>query len=331
MSNSIYAERYRPKTLDEVIGQEHILPYLKEFIKNKDIPHMLFAGKAGTGKTTSAIALAKDFYGKDWKNYFLEINASDESGVETIRTKIKDYARASVIGMDYKLIFFDEMDYLSKNAQACLRRMIEKYGSNCRFIFSCNYPNKIIDPIKDRCVVFRFKAIPTKEIQMLLNKIAKDEKIDITSSATYTLATLSNGSMRKALNILQKLKLGNKTNIRDDDIYDSIGYVNDEHVRTLLIAVKKGNIKLVDDYMDNLLNTKVYSPEEIIESLRRLIVGSTILSNDDKIKALKNIGDIDFRISAGATPDIQLKTYAVYLINLYNKYGGKKDGERGEG
>jgi len=274
--------------------------------------------------TTCAIALAKDLYGKNWKNYFIEINASDETGVETIRTKVKDYARSSVVGEKYKIVFFDEVDYISSNAQACLRRMIEKYGHKCRFIFSCNYPHKIIDPIKDRCVVFRFKGIPTKDMQLMLNEIAEKEDIDITKSATHTLATLSNGSMRKALNTLQKLKLGNKTNINDDDIYETFGYIDDDHVRTLLIAVRKGNIKLVDDYMDNLLNIKVYTPREIVDSLRRLILESKVLSKDDKIKALRSIGDIEFRISAGATPEIQLKTFAVYLINLYEKYGEKE-------
>lgn len=322
--NKLWIESYRPKNLDEVIGQKHVTDYLKEFVKNKDIPHMAFFGKSGTGKTSAILALAKEFYGKKWKNYFMEINASDETGVDTMRTKVKDYARASIIGEDFKILFLDEADRLSNSSQSCLRRMIEKYGHKCRFIFSANYPQRIIDALKDRCVVFRFKGIPAKDMQLMLNQIAEGENIDITKSATHTLATLSNGSMRKALNILQKLKLGNKTDIGDDTIYESFGYINDDHVRTLLIAIRKGNIKLVDEYMGNLLNTKVYAPEEIIQSLRRLIIGSTILSKNDKVRALRNIGDIEFRISAGATPEIQLKTYAVYLLNLYEKYGEEK-------
>jgi len=324
MSNNVFAEKYRPNKLDDVAGQEHIVPYLKEFVKNKDIPHMLFAGKAGTGKTTCAIALAKDIYGKDWKHYFREINASDDRGIGIVRGQIKDFARVGMVGEQFKIIFLDEADNITRDAQNALRRIIEKYSSKCRFILSCNYPNKIIDPIKDRCVVFRFKGISAKEMQIMLNKIVEGEDMDITKSATYTLATLSNGSMRRALNTLQKLKLGNITNITDDTIYDSLGYVNDEHIRTLLIAIRKGNIKVVDDYVDNLLNTKVYAPEEIIESLDRLIKGSNILSKQDKIKALSNIADIEFRISMGATPEVQLKAYAVYLINLYGKYEEKK-------
>jgi len=325
MNNNVFAEKYRPNKLDDVKGQEHIVPYLKEFVKNKDIPHMLFAGKAGTGKTTCAIALAKDIYGKDWKHYFMEMNASDERKLTDIRTKVKEYARSKIIGEDFKIIFMDEADNIHHDGQPALRRIIEKYSSKCRFILSCNYPNKIIDPIKDRCVVFRFKGISAKEMQLMLNKIAEKENIDITKSANHTLAVLSNGSMRRALNTLQKLKLGNVTNITEDTIYNCLGYIDDDNVRTLLIGIRKGNIKVVDDYVDNLLNTKVYSPEEIIESLERLIKDSNILSKEDKIKALTNIADIDFRLSMGATPEIQLKAYAMYLINLYRKYEVKND------
>ena len=320
METTIYMEKYRPQGFDDVVGQSQVIKYLKEFVKNKNVPHMLFAGPAGCGKTTTAIALARELYGKDWKHYFLEMNASDERKLETIRGKVKDSARIKVIGQDFKIIFMDEADNLTWDAQPALRRIMEVNSSKCRFILSCNYPNKIIEPIKDRCVTFRFRAIRPNDMKIMLKKIAQSESIDITDSALHLLATLSNGSVRTALNTLQKLKLGNIMNINDETIYDTVCYVNDDHVRTLLIAVRKGNINTVDSYVDNLLDEKAYDTKEVIESLRRLIKDSKVLKQDDKLDALERIGDTEFRVSEGSDHRIQMKTYATYLIRLYGKY-----------
>jgi replication factor C small subunit len=214
----------------------------------------------------------------------------------------------------------DEADRITPEDQHALRRIIERYASKCRFILSCNYPNNIIDPINDRCVVFRFKKLPSKKVQMMILDIAKKEDINITNSAAMLLATLSNGSMRKSLNTLQKLHLGGIENINDEIIYDALNYVNDDHVKSLLIAIRKGDVEVVDKYLDNLLNTKVYSAEEIIESLRRLIKDSKVLSNADKLKALEQMGTVEYRIAVGATPEIQLGAYMCTLIKLYEKY-----------
>jgi replication factor C small subunit len=306
------------------VGQEHIVPYLKEFAKRKDIPHMLFCGPPGTGKTTLAIVLAREMYGDDWKNYFMEINASDDRGINIVREKIKGYARVKIVGQEFKIIFLDEMDAMTNEAMNALRRIIEMNSDRCRFILSCNYPNKIIDPIKDRCVVFRFKGIKSQEMKAFLEKVAEGEHLDITKSALQTLAVLSNGSMRRALNILEKLKLGNVTNINDETIYSATSYINDDHVKTLLIAIQKGDLEIVDKYIDNLLYEKVYEYSEIIESLRRLLKESTVLSREFKLNALMKIGDIEFRIASGASSEIQLKTYMTYLISLYEKTGGKQ-------
>ena len=320
----IVTEKYRPSKLDDVVGQEHVTSFIKKFVKNKDIPNMLFSGPAGCGKTTTAIALAKELYGKNWKDYFYEINASDENSVETIRNKVKTYAKLKVIGQEYKIIFFDEMDHLSKSAQACLRRIIENSTKTCRFVFSCNYPNKVIQPLIDRCVVFRFKPIKPQSMKIMLDKVVKEENIDITHSALYTLATLSNGSMRRALNTLEKIKKGELTKVDDDTIYNIMGYINDEFVLKLIQATNENDIKYVDKRLSNLLYERVYQPEEIIESLNRLLIDSQVLSEDGKIQALRELGTVEYRIAIGATPEIQLRAFMAYLMMLFKKYKVKK-------
>lgn len=320
MVKSVFAEYYRPKKLDEVIGQDHVIFWIKKFVKNNHIPHMLFGGPAGVGKTTTAIALARELYGNDWKDYFLEMNASDERKIDDVRTKVKGYAEVKVIDQDFKIIFLDESDSITPPAQAALRRIIEKNSSRCRFILSCNFSNKIIEPIIDRCVVFRFRAISPQNMKFLLKKIAQKEDIDITDSAIMTLSVLSNGSMRKALNILETLKFSGITNISDDTIYNVTCYVNDEFIMNLLKFVAKNDLESVDKRIDDLLDVKTYQPSEILESLYRLIKDSKKLPQEAKLQALTKAGDIEFRISMGSTPKFQLKTFMTYLMLLYKKH-----------
>jgi len=320
VKKSVFAEHYRPKKLDEVIGQDHVIFWLKKFVKNKHIPHMMFSGPAGVGKTTVSIALARELYGDGWEKYFLEMNASDERKIDDVRTKVKGYAQVTVIDRDFKIIFMDECDSVTPPAQAALRRIIEKNSTRCRFILSCNFPNRIIEPIIDRCVVFRFRAISPQNMKFLLKKIAQKEDIDITDSAIMTLATLTNGSMRRALGILETLKFSGITNINDDTIYNVTCYVNDEFIMNLLKSVAKGDLDLVDKRIDDLLDVKTYQPSEILESLYRLIKDSKKLPIEAKLQALTKAGDVEFRLSMGSVPKFQLKTFMAYLMSLYKKH-----------
>jgi len=315
---TILAEKYRPKKLDDIIGQEHIISYVKKFVENKNVPHMLFSGPPGTGKTTTAKAIARELYGEDWKSFFMEINASDDRGIDTVRDKVKGYARVKIIGHEFKIIFLDEADSITPPAQNALRRVIEMNSDKCRFIISCNYPNKIIDPIIDRCVVFRFRAIKTEDMLLMMKQIAKAEGVDISNEAVGVLCALSGGSMRRAMNTLDTLKLSNLTGIDENKIYEVTSYVNDDFVRSLLVCVKNGDLDAVDKQVNKLLNVNVYEPIEIIESLERLLKGSKSLPMKAKLEALARLGDTEFRISMGANSYIQLKTYMVYLMLLYN-------------
>jgi len=319
LKETVWIEDYRPKNLEQVIGQQSVTKYLKEYVKNKNIPHLLFSGPPGVGKTTCAQALARELYGKKWRDFYIEMNASDERRLQDIRDKVKRYAETAIIEEEFKIIFLDEIDHIDWQAQPALRTIIEKNSDKCRFILSCNYPNKLIEPLIDRCVTFRFKKIKPKDIQSLIKNIAEKHSINISDSASYTLSVLSNGSMRKALNTLQKIFLANVTDINEEIIYDSFCYVDDSFIKYLLEVIDKGDIKKADEYLDNLLYERGYEPKEIIEALRRLIKDSEILDIKYKVQALKLLGDFAYRIDCGASTDIQLKTYVVCLLDLYRR------------
>jgi len=318
VKDTLFAEKYRPKTLSKVVGQNHILKWINKYVENDDIPHMLFAGPAGTGKTTVAKALTKDLYGDEWRTYYLEINASDETGVENVRTKVKAHARELLAGRKYRIVFFDEGDYLSLASQGCLRRIMEEYADRCRFIFSCNYPEKIIDPIKDRCNVFRFKSIKESDMLPLICEIIQSEEIDIRDSATKEIARLSHGSMRTATNILHQLKRANIKDIHKEVIYEITGHVDENFIKQAIIKCKEGDIGIVHDYLNDLLYDKAYSYKEVINTLRDVVLKS---KSDKKLEILERLVDTSFRISYGGDAEEQLFGFMIYLMKIFN--GGK--------
>ena len=172
----LWIEKYRPKEFSDVKGQKDTVRSLEAFVKKKSFPHLIFAGPPGSGKSTLALIIAKKLFGDSWERNLLELNSSDERGIDTVRIKVKDFARTKTLGdFPFKIIFLDEADALTKEAQQALRRTMENFSNTCRFILSCNYSSKLIDPIMSRCAVFRFKPLEFDDIDKIIENICKKE------------------------------------------------------------------------------------------------------------------------------------------------------------
>ena len=173
IKEEIWIEKYRPERLDDIVGQDEIIRRLKSYVKTRNLPHLLFSGPPGVGKTAASISIVKEIFGDSWRNNFIELNASDERGIDIIRHKVKDFARMAPLGeADFKVIFLDEADALTNDAQSALRRTMERYSATTRFILSCNYSSKIIEPIQSRCAVYRFKPLSAQAVTKRIKFIA---------------------------------------------------------------------------------------------------------------------------------------------------------------
>lgn len=314
----IWIEKYRPKTLDDIVGQDQIIERLKAYVKTKNVPHLIFAGPAGTGKTTSAIALSKELFQDTWRQNFNELNASDERGINIIRGKIKNFARTSPIGKNqFKIIFLDEADSLTSDAQAALRRTIEKYSHICRFVLSVNYSSRIIEPIQSRCTVFRFSPIKADDIKKYIRKIAKIEKLDVTEDGIETLIFISRGDMRRAINTLQVGASINKK-ITAELIYETSSTAKPDDVKKLINSALEGNFMASRNQLYELLITHGLSGEDIIKQIHQTIFDLTI-PDETKVRLIEKTGETEFRLIEGSNEHIQLEA----LLARFVLEGGK--------
>jgi replication factor C small subunit len=305
--NEIWIEKYRPKKLKDVAGQRHIIERLKAYIASKNVPHLIFAGPAGTGKTTSALALSKELFGDTWRQNFNELNASDERGIGIIRGKIKNFARTAPIGNNpFKIIFLDEADSLTSDAQAALRRTIERYTHICRFILSVNYSSKLIEPIQSRCTVFRFRPLQPEDIKNYMRKIASSEDLEITPDGLETLIYVSRGDLRKAINVLQ-VGASISKKITAELLYETSATAKPEDVKKLINTALKGDFTKSRTILYELLITYGLSGEDIIKQIHRAIFDITI-PDESKIRLIDKTGEIEFRLTEGSNEHIQLET-----------------------
>ena len=310
---NIWTEKYRPVAFDEMVGQQEIIRRVRSLVQALNIPHLLFAGPPGRGKSTLALIIVKELFGDKWKENYLELNASDERGIDVVRQKVKDFARTKAIeSIPFKVIFLDEADALTKEAQQALRRTMENYTSTCRFILSCNYSSRIIDPIQSRCVVFRFKLLEKKDIKKRIEFIVQNEKLTAQDEAFDALYDASEGDCRRAINLLQATAA-----ISPDITKDMITMVSS--------AAKPADVRVVLDYaiagdfvgareklLDTMLKDSV-SGTDIIKAIQKEIWNLQI-EPDIKVRLTEKTGEAEFRMIEGSDEFVQLQALLASFV-----------------
>ena len=313
----VWTEKHRPDTLDEVVGQDAIVDRLKAFVEEESVPHMLFAGPPGTGKTTSAISLAKDLYGDEWKQNFMETNASDERGIDVVREKIKDFARTKPINAEYKIIFLDEADSLTSDAQQALRRTMEQFSSNCRFIMSCNYSSKIIDPIQSRCAVFRFNNLDEDHVKDYIQRLGEAEDFKISEDAVKAVMRVSNGDLRRVTNVLQTAAISTDE-IEEEDVYSVAASLRPEEIKEIMEKSLNGNFMDAREELSDLMIERGLDGQDVISSVHREIYDLD-LDDHSKLEVMEALGEFEFRITEGASSDIQIEALLAKIAALGEK------------
>jgi len=300
-------EKYRPSKLDDIKNQEDIKNIFIDMVQNRNIPHMIFYGGAGTGKTSSAIAICKQLYKTNYSDNVLELNASDERGIRVVREKIKTFSQKSADN-DFKIIILDEADAMTSDSQFALRRIIEKFSTNTRFILICNYINKIIPPLLSRCAVFRFKTLSSLNIQTILEDIMLKENIKIDEENKHKIIK---DDLRKSINNLQKLIFLNRKNIQDKKIL--IKYFDDDiniNIKDIIYNDKLDTI----EYTNYIIN-EGYSFEEIYLLLKKELLTNNDISDEDKSKIFMEMCRSYDKIVNGSSEMININ----HVLNIINK------------
>ncbi|KAK8858000.1 hypothetical protein M9Y10_013100 [Tritrichomonas musculus] len=308
-NNLPWVERFRPQDVDDMISHDSARSTIKKLIEKNCLPHLLFYGPPGTGKTTMAHAIANKLYGKQKQQMVLELNASDDRGINIIREQVKRFASTRMIfGNGHKLIILDESDAMTNPAQAALRRVMEKYSSNVRFILICNYPEKLIPALRSRCTEFRFPPLPHNDAKIYLENVSKQEGLEYVDSGINALLDLGNGDLRRSLNLLQTTSMATNI-INESNVYKCAGYPEPEQIKIQLNALLNQPLESCVDSLNQLRIEKGYS---LLDILRELHKQTMLVEFKPMILAnlIDGLSQIEKRIAEGASEAIETAALA---------------------
>jgi replication factor C subunit 3/5 len=314
-----WVEKYRPKTIDEIISHAQNIETIKKLLIGGSLPHLLFHGSSGTGKTSTIMALAKEIYGNNIRLMVMKLDASDDRGINSVREDIKGFAeKSNMFQKGVRLIILDEADSMTFDAQFALRRIIEKYSATIRFCLICNYENKIIPAIRSRCANFRFSNIDIKHICIKLNQIAKSENLKFEPNVIETIATLAKGDLRKAINLIQSISMQTQF-ITNQLCWETAGIPSKEEIIKILETLNNNKINFDNSYqiVNQIIKSQGYSLSIV---LKELII--EIINNEKTLKKLPQIisdlSDLENMVTKSTFGDI-------YITSLVGIFKNKKN------
>ena len=311
ISDIMWVEKYRPKKISEVVNQKDIKGSLQALLKNQqEMPHLLFSGSAGVGKTTMAICMSQEILGNRWKDYTLELNASDERGIGMVRERVKKFSRFAGLDTEipFKIIILDEADEMTSDAQTALRRIIEDTAKFCRFILIANNISKIINPIQSRCAVFKFSQIDEKEITTHLKAVLKKENGKADEKGLKEIAEYAEGDLRHAINLLQTA--ASMGDITQDSVKAAAGLTKTNDVEEVLKLAISGKIQNSRNKMIELVKVYGMSESDFLKYINQALF-STKYDNLEELSQI--IAKYDYRILVGSNPEIQLSAMLAEL------------------